>query len=428
MVRMAVTIENLPQARVRCIVVVAADRRAAAEEQALKRLGQQVNLKGFRAGKAPAAIIREQVKPEQLLEETIRALAPELITAAMNEHGLKPIIAPKISLTVRDPLTVEILFVERPPVKLKKPYSLKLEPSKPRTATPKEIDDLINNVLSQDRIETPVERAAQKGDLVRMQLKATDKAGTPVTELNDLPYSTTVGSEDLIPGLDNALLGIKKGESKTIEATFPTDHGIAGLRGKTAKITVTATTIASVQLPELTAEFLKTRLGMESSPEDFRKGVEKTLNQQHTMRAAKDREEAFFELIRSATTVDLAPELLDAEVQQMLGDLQANLEREKLSFEDWLKRTGKQPKDILDEMKKIAGGRITLRLGLQEFIKHKNIVIDEAQMKTALAEARTLAENDGRTISDDDIKPDGELHSQVEWEQQVRKVLAEAIG
>ena len=92
-------IERLPQARVRCTLTITDDQRQLAEERALKRLGQSIKLDGFRVGRAPLNVVKEKVKPEMLLEETVRMMAPDLITETMKEHDLKPIISPKLTVT-----------------------------------------------------------------------------------------------------------------------------------------------------------------------------------------------------------------------------------------------------------------------------------------------------------------------------------------
>lgn len=422
------TIERLKQARVRCTVQITPERRALAEERALKRIGAHMKIDGFREGRAPMNVIRDKTKPEMILEETVRMLAPDLITETMKEHDLKPIISPKLVVTSKEPLAVELLYVERPAVKLAKPNAIKLEKKDAKTPDDKEVEEFVKKVLAQDRQELPVDRAAAKGDLVRVHLSAVNMDGSPMQELNNLPYSLTLGSEDLIPELDSVLVGAKVGETKAVSPRFPKDHAIPALRDKTVKLEAKVTAVAEVKLPELTAEFIKTRMGMDQSPEDFRKGIRDALTEQAKFRHAKDREEEFFALVRKSTTVDLAPEIVENEVQNMLADLQENLSRDKLTLEDWLQQTGKEPKQVLDEMRGIATDRITLRFGLQELIRAKEITIDAAEMTKSLEAAKAMAQNSGRTVGEADMQPGGDLHAQVEWELQVRQVMKEALG
>ncbi len=425
---MSSKIERLKQARVQCTVQISAERRALAEERALKRIGQHMKIDGFREGRAPLNVIRERAKPEMVLEETVRMMAPDLITETMKEHDLKPIISPKLVVTSKEPLAVQLLFVERPQVKLSKPNALKLEKKEPKLPDDKEVDEFVKKVLAQDRQELPVDRAAAKGDLVRVHLSAVNLDGSPMQELNNLPYSLTLGSEDLIPELDGVLVGAKAGETKAISPRFPKDHPIPALRDKTVKLEAKVTAVAEVKLPELTAEFIKTRMGMDQTPEDFRKGIREALSEQAKFRHAKEREEEFFAMVRKATTVDLAPEIVENEVQNMLADLQENLSRDKLTLEDWLQQTGKEPKQVLEEMRGIATDRITLRFGLQEFIQAKEVKVDAAEMQKSLEAAKAMAQNGGRTVVDADTQPGGDLYAQVEWELQVRQVMKEALG
>ncbi len=425
---MPTKIERLAQARVRCTVDVSEDKRVLAEERALKRLGQHMKMDGFREGRAPLNVVKEKVKPEMLLEETVRMMAPDLITDTMKEHDLKPIISPKLTVLKTSPLQVELIYVERPEVKLSKPDSIKLPKKEAPVADDKEVDDFLKKVLAQDRIESPVDRPSEKGDMVRMMFKAANKDGTPATELDNLPYSTTVGEEDLIPGLDDALVGVKVGDVKKLTVDFPKTHSIPNLQGKTIKLEATISSVAAVKLPELTQEFIKTRMGMDKSPAEFKQGIKEALSEQAKFKFAKDREEEFFDMVRKAAKVDLAPELLDNEVQNMLADLDQNLRRDNMTLDQWLEQTGKNPKDVLDEMRGIATSRLNLRFGLQELVKHKQVKVDDAEMKKGIDAAKAMTERDGGTVSDADLKPGGDIHAQVEWELQVRAVMKEAMG
>jgi trigger factor len=372
--------------------------------------------------------VKEKVKPEMLLEETVRMLAPDLITETMKEHDLKPIISPKLTVLKGEPLSVELLYVERPQVKLHKPDAIKLPKKEAPKAEAKEVDEFINKVLAQDRTETPVTRPAAKGDLVRMQMSAKNLDGSPMTELDKLPYSSTLGSDDLLPELEPALIGAKAGDVKAVSPTFSKDHTIPSLREKTVHLELAVSGVFETKLPELTQEFIKSRMGMDKSPEEFKKGIQEALSEQNKFKFAKEREEEFFDMIRKATKVELAQEIIDNEVQNMLADLDRNLQRDNVTLDQWMEQTGKQPKQLLDEMRDIATSRITLRFGLQEFIKHKEVKIDDAELKKGIDAAKAMAERDGGTVSDADLKPGGDIHAQAEWELQVRAVMKEALG
>ena len=122
-----VTVERLPKSRIVCKVSFDADERKVAEEAALRELAEQVEIKGFRVGHAPADMVRSRVPEEKLLEETVRMLVRKMLPSVIEEHKIQPVIPPKIEITTTEPLGVQITFVERPVVTVKNSDTLKIE-------------------------------------------------------------------------------------------------------------------------------------------------------------------------------------------------------------------------------------------------------------------------------------------------------------
>ena len=424
---MDIAIEKLKQCRIQATVIVAEDERRKAEDAALSSIGKHVRVKGFREGKAPVSVVREQAGEERVLEETVRRLLPQMVRSALEKSAAKPIMQPSASVKSVSPLTVTILFIERPTVILKKPDGIKVEKKRPTEVTEQDISRVLRRMMEHDIMEAPVDRPAINGDSVQLTLKSTDKEGKPVEELTVDRYKTLLGSEELLPEIAKAAIGMKKGDKKTVTIPFSKDHDINGLRGKTVNVEMTANVVNAVTLPELTQEFIKTRFGVDRAPEGFKAEVKEMLAKQRKNEEMKRREEEFFTAVRGATTVDLAQELIDAESREMLHDLEERLKKQEMSLEQWMKMTGKQPKDLGEEMKKIAIDRITLRMGLQEFVEKKKIEMTEEEMKKLIDPIKEHAAKDGHTIPDEELKPGGGVYEQVRWEQKMKKAVEEVV-
>lgn len=425
---METKVEKLKESRIKTTTVVPADRRKQAEERALKALSQRVRIKGFREGMAPTHLVREQVKPEQITEQTVREILPEVMKDAFEISKAKPIIRPNASVVSLEPLTISIVFVERPTAELKKPDSIKVEKKIIPESTPKDIEDFIQKLLVQDRIDTPVDREAKKGDSVKVAMKATDTADKQVDELTVPRYSILLGSEDLLSELEPHLQGSKKGDKKTVSIDFPKDHGIPAIGGKKLKVELEITDVAEVKLPELTAEYIKTRLGADRTPDAFRKEIGEMLVNQKRSQEMKRREEELYEKVKAATKIGIAPELIDAEVQEMVLDLQERLKQQGSSVEDWLKATNKDQKAVLDEMKEIAGSRITLRFGMQALAEVKKITVDPTEIHLAMKGEVDHAKKEGHPLSPEDQKEGGAAYERVKWEKTMQKLVEGLIG
>lgn len=419
-------IEKLPQSRIRTVTTVTKEEHADAEKKALAALADQIDIKGFRVGKAPGDMVRSRVGNERLMEETVRQLLPSVLKSALELSKAKPMLRPAASVVSTEPLTIALTFVERPPVTVKKAESLKVEKKQIPEATEKEVEAFLRKILMQDKTETPVERPAAKGDFVRLAL-ASKKKDKPVEELTVGNYGLLIGGEDVLPELEPHLTGMKKDEKKTAEITFPKDHDIPGIRGEKISVEMTVKGVSEVKLPELTKEYLKARLGTDATPETFRADVKRMLTDRARSEELKRREEELYTLVRAATTVDLAPEVIDAEVQDMAGDLRMRLEKQNMTMDDWLKTTNKDPKAVVDEMKQIAENRIRLRFGMQELAAKLKIDADPGEIASALASAKEAAKADGRSVPEEEMTPGGSIYEHIRFDLTMQKLVSSMI-
>jgi trigger factor len=423
---METTIEKLKQSRLKSTTVIGEDERLAAEKEALASLAERVNIKGFRVGKAPEEMVRARFNEEQLLEETVRMLLPKVLKDAIEKSNAKPIMRPAASVASKKPLTIELVFIERPEVSVKKPDGIKVEKKKIEDATDNDVEVFIKKILMQDRSETPVDRAAKSGDLVRLSMSA-KKGDTPVEELTVPNYGIVLGSEDLLPELEPHLMSMKKDEKKTVDVTFPKDHDIPGIRGQKISIDVAVKAVAEVKLPELTQDYLKTRLGSDIAPAAFRSDVKRMLTDRSKSEEMKRREDELYDKVRAATTVDMPQEIIDAEVQDMVQDLHHRLEAQKMTMDDWLKGTGKDAKAVIDEMKDIAKNRVVLRMGMQEIAKKLNIEPDPAAMVENIAAAKKDAAAANQPMPEEELKSGGAVYENIRFNLTMQALVTKMI-
>ncbi len=424
---METKVEKLKESRIKTITILTADERKQAEDDALKSLARQVRIKGFREGMAPPELVRAQIKPEQLNEEIVRMAIPRVATDALKISSAKPIIRPSATIVSLDPLTISLVFVEKPEAELKKPDSIKVEKKKIEPVSTKDTEDFIHKLLLQDRTETPVDRAAAKGDLVKVALATKDKSGAEVKELTVGHYGLELGSDELLPELESHVTGMKKDEKKSVEIDFPKTHDIPALQGKKLTVEILNKGVAETKLPELTADYIKSRLGADRTPDAFRKEVEQMLTNQKRSEEMKRREEELYQNVRSAVKIGIAPELIDAETQEMLVDLQERLKRQEMTLEQWMESTGKKPQQVIDEMKGVATDRITLRFGMQLLAEHKKIEPDAADMQKAIEGERAHAKDHGHPLEEKDLQPGGNFYEQAKWELTMQKLVASLI-
>ncbi|MSR86960.1 trigger factor [Candidatus Peribacteria bacterium] len=412
--------QKLKQSRVQATVTFTADEAKAAEAKAVEKLGEGVRIEGFRPGRAPADMIRSKINPEAINEETVRMLLPGAFDSLMKEHTIQPIIPPRVDMVARDPMTLTITFVERPEVKVKgaEKISVKKKESK---VEEKDIEQMVGYLRGQYRTTTPVDRPSKESDEVTLDFVGTAD-GKEVEGTRANGYKVTIGSKSLLPGFEEAITGLKKGEQKTFTLTFPDSYHAKHLQGKPVVFAVTIQDIAEVQLPELTDAFVKEHHLGESAKE-LRDRVSQSLREQEDRAFRGEREKELFEAIRSATVIDLAPELVTHEERMILDEIARNLEKDKMPMDEWLKQTNRTMEAFKKELNDEADKRLTLRFAIQWLMDEKKIEMTQEELTTAVADILKSVPEAQHTGAEAFYKEGGEGYEELKWRKRVEKLV-----
>jgi len=419
-------VKRLPKNRVECTVVFSQEDRAAAEERALQSLGANVKLKGFRPGKAPADVLRESVKPDELLEETVRELLPKTFQRLTAEHNITPIIPPHVQAVQHDPLTVTITFVEKPAVKFKGIEKIKVEKKEPSVGE-KDVDQTVDYLLGKYRTFATVDRPAKEGDQVTMDFWGANADGTEIPQTRSQSYRAILGSKTLIPGFEDALVGLQKGGEKTFTLTFPEKSEAKDLRGKPVTFHVTVQNVEEVHQPVLDDAFAKTHLHA-SSAKEFRDTIRSSMVAQEEQIDRQRREQLLLEEIRKATVIDLAPELIADETRSLLAETQRQLAEAKTTMEQWLKKRGKTAEQFQAEIASRAEQRLTLRFAVQELIAQRQISVTEEEVRKAADDLLAPLPPDERRSVKAAYEPGQNAYEQLKWQKTVEKLLDQFLS
>lgn len=246
------SVEQQNETRAKLTIEVPFDELKPEFDEAYKALAQQVQVPGFRPGHAPAKLIESRIGRGPVLEQVINEMIPSRYQAALEEHDVQAISQPEIDVTkIEDGDVVEFTAVVdvRPEITVPDFSAISVEVD-PLTADEAAVDAELQNLLARFGTLTGVEREVQNGDFVSIDL-AGELDGEAIEEASTEGLSYEVGSGDLIDGLDDALLGLKAGESKTFVAAL-----VAGEHeGKDADITVTVQSVKERELPEADDDF-----------------------------------------------------------------------------------------------------------------------------------------------------------------------------
>ena len=404
-----------------CTVEFTEQEFKTAQDAAIKELGKDVKVDGFRPGQAPAEKLREKLNSEEVLNSAIRQLLPKVMDGMINEHKLNPIIPPKVDVEEMKPLKLKITFFERPEVKLKGAAKISVK-TEPVQVDEKEVERLTDYVRKQHQTSAVKDGPAADGDRVTMDFWGETLEGKEVEAIRTANHQAIIGSKVLLPGFEDELIGLKAGDTKDFTLTFPDKHQSEELRNKPVAFHMTVKQVETVQVPELTDEFVKKNLQLENV-EAFKKQVRESMEEQEKQAIRRKYEEEALEKVRAATQVDLADELIDDEFRALLEDLQHHLQRQNVQFKDWLEQNGKTPEEAEKELRDQAEKRLTVRLGLAKMVDEKDIQITDEDMTAAVEQFLAPLSDEERKNIAPSYEKGQQAYEQLKWQKRVEKLL-----
>ena len=324
------TVEKLSPTRVRINVEVPFDELQPDFDRAYKELAKQVRLPGFRPGKAPAKLLEARVGRGAVLEQVVNDALPSRYSQAVTTSEVQPLGQPDIEITkIED--GQELVFTAevdiRPEITLPDLSALKV------TVDPIEVsDDDVDNELQSLRARfgtlSGVERAVEEGDFVSIDLSATVD-GEDVPEAKTEGLSHEVGSGQLIDGLDEALVGMKSGETKTFNTTL-----VAGPHaGQEAEVTVTVGSVKVRELPEADDEFAQLASEFDTIDELKENLTDQVKRVKSIQQAEKIRDTAL-EVLLEQTEVPLPEKIVQAQVDETVHQAIHGLDHDEARFEE----------------------------------------------------------------------------------------------
>ena len=360
-----------------------------AKDTAFNKLNKKSNIDGFRPGKAPRSVF-ERNYPGQITMEAADYLVDQEYRRIITEDKILPIIEPKIDIVKLsdDELEVNFTFITEPTVKLGEYKNLKVK--KPSVKVSKE--------EVQERIDTLLKGYAE---LVVKETGKVENGDIAVIDFEGFKdevafdggkgenYSLEIGSNTFIPGFEDGVIGMEKGETKDLDLTFPEEYGQPDLAGQKVVFKVTVNEIKNKVVPELDEEFFED-LNMEDvkSKEDLEKKMKEEIKHQKEHEAEHKYTDELLDTATSNMEIELDEELVDYEAEHMYHDFMHRMSHQGISEEIYLQYAGTTKEDIISHMKEEATKRLKNSYLLNAIIKEENL---EATNEEAEAEIEKIA-------------------------------------
>lgn len=392
---MKVTAEPIEQSQVVLDIEVEPERLSKAEQQAAARLANQVNIPGFRRGKAPRHIVEMMVGREAIREEALEKLVPAIYTEAVKEAGIDPIEQPDFDIVSQEPLHIKATVPVRPRFELGSYRDLRIEPETVE-ADEERVEQILQGSRERYAEFTPVERPAEAGD--RVTIDVNGRSGEMrLLDRENFDYDLDPESQFPAPGFAEALVGMSAGDEKEFTLEYPADYRVEGLAGKPAEFTVKLHAVRSKHLPELDDELAKT-VGADSL-EAWREVTRESLREQAQRRADEAYERKVLEAVVESTPIELPPKVVEKAVDEMVERIQERVRTGQVTLDQYMEYQRKSPDELREESRPVAERDLKTELILHEIAEREGITVAEEEIANMVAGlAAVLARGDEREL------------------------------
>ncbi|MGO9514321.1 MAG: trigger factor [Steroidobacteraceae bacterium] len=372
---MQVSVESIGKLERRMQVQVPAERISQEIATRLKRLSRTARLKGFRPGRAPLTVIRQQFG-QQVHREVIGELLQASFTEALTQKQLSPAGSPRIEpQTVGEgqDLTYVATFEVFPEVALRPVESLQIE-RVTADVSESDIDAMVERLRKQQMKYTAVTRPAARGDRVTVDFEGSID-GVPFAGGKGQNTAIVIGEGRMLAQLEQGLIGAAAGETKLIGVDFPADYRASELAGKLANFKVELKSVEEASLPALDEEFCKLFAVTEGGLPKLRGEVEANMRRELDQTLRNRNKAAVMEALYQANPIDVPNALLESQIQ----DLQVEAMR-RSGAKDVSQAPPREP------LVEPARRRAALGLLINEIIRREQIVLDPARSNARLDE------------------------------------------
>jgi trigger factor len=389
------TIERKPGSIVSMNVEVDADRFERASERAFQKHVQHAKIPGFRPGKAPRALYERTYGAEHLWEDAAADVVDETFKEIADLERIEWLDRPEVEVTQLEPgkpLKYAATVPVRPDVTLGDHRAAGVT-VQPTPITDEQVEQTIAGMREHHAELKPVERAAEKNDVLTIDLDVT-LDGKPMPPMGRNAH-LELGRDYAIPGLADALVGTKAGDETQFELAFPEDYADEDLRAKTGAFTAKVSQVAEKILPPLDDDFAKT-VGVATLAE-LDKAVRGELAHAAFHEARDDAAEKLLAHLLDTSTVEVPEILVADELDHLIADLKARVKERGLSWEQFLLQARKTEDEIRADWRATAERRAKSLLVLDAVAKQENVTISSTELAQEVA-LTPLAQQDPNAL------------------------------
>ena len=417
--------EKVEKSQVALTIEVNAAEFEAAVEKAYQKMRRKISVPGFRPGKAPRKMIERMYGAEVFFEEAINIAFPEAYEAAAEQEKLQIVGYPTVEMVgevTKDGFTFKATTPVYPEVTLGEYKGLKAEKPEVKVLAA-DVDERLKALADRNTRLVSVEREAKSGDTAVIDFEGF-KDGVPFEGGKGENFSLELGSGSFVPGFEDQVIGMKAGEEKDIDITFPENY-TPELAGKPVVFHVKVNEVKEKQVPAIDDEFAKDVSEFDTL-KDLKADIKKKLTAERTESAQRAFEDVLMAKVAEGIEADIPEEMVELQAERMMEQFKQQLASQGIPFDQYLKMTGTTEADFLSQTHGPAQEQVRMDLAVEAIIKAEGL---EATDDEVNAEMQKLADKYGMDL--ESVKkylPAAQVREQVIREKVVKLVADSAVA
>ena len=372
--------EKVEKSQVALTIEVGAAEFEAAIEKAYQKMRKKISVQGFRPGKAPRKMIERMYGAEVFFEEAVNIAFPEAYEAAVKEQDLQVVGYPSVEIEgeiTRDGFTFKATVPVYPEVTLGD-YKGLTAPKDEVKVSAADVDERLKQLSDRNTRLVSVEREAKEGDTAVIDYEGFLE-GKPFEGGKGENYSLELGSHTFVPGFEEQVAGMKAGDEKEIDITFPEDYH-KDLAGKAVVFKVKVHEVKEKEVPALDDEFAKDVSEFDTL-KDLKADLKKKITAEREEVAKRAFEDALMEQVADNITADVPDAMVEAQARQFLDNFKMQIAQQGIRYDQYMKATGMDESKLLEDAKEPALKQVRMDLAMAAIIKAENIEVTDEEVE-----------------------------------------------
>ena len=385
--------EKLEKSRVALTIETSAEEFEAAVNKAYLKMRGKINVPGFRVGKAPRKIIEKMYGAEVFYEEAVNIILPDAYEAAVKEQGLETVGYPQVELEscTKDGVVFKCTVAVYPEVKLGQYKGLEAPKAEVKGAAA-DVNARLKEMADRNSRLVSVERAVKKGDTADIDFEGFDN-GVAFDGGKGENFDLEIGSGSFVPGFEEQLIGMKAGEEKDIDITFPENY-TPELAGKPVVFHVKVNEVKVKEVPAIDDEFAKDVSEFDTL-KDLKADIKKKMTAERTEAAQRAFEDVLMAKVAEGVEADIPQEMVELQAERMMEQFKQQLASQGIPFDQYLKMTGTTEADFRQQAEGPASEQVKMDLAVEAIIKAEGL---EASDEDVENEMKSVAEKYGMDL------------------------------